>query len=210
MKESTELMEMYAGKICHHDNQNHNHHIIDIGGMLQNHSHYQDQILNNTPLLSKYSTTIITIIVIIILKAEDPPAGKLAKAEKRLEDEVIIISILISVLFIVMILSHFSLLCSDLRESGMIFKFSKILEKFHLSISISSHFDFTFISRSQVIFFHLHFSKRVNGILCSLLLLDCPKPTLAGHCWKMHSNLLKNLIQNVPLLDFLRASHLKT
>ena len=92
LKESTELMEMYAGKICHHDNQNHNHHIIDIGGMLQN--HYQDQILNNTPLLCKYSTTIITIIVIIIVKAEDPPAGKLAKAEKRLEDEVIIISIL--------------------------------------------------------------------------------------------------------------------
>ena len=31
-------------------------------------------------------------------------------------------------------------------------------------------------------FFNLHFSTRVNGVFSSLSLLDCPKPTLAGHC----------------------------
>ena len=65
---------------------------------------------------------------------------------------------------------------------GMIFKSSKILKNsreislldleafsfhFHFSISISSRFYFTFISRSQVIYFLLHFSKRVNGIFSS-------------------------------------------
>ena len=80
--------------------------------------------------------------------------------------------------------------------SGIIFRFSKILEKFHFSISISKLFHLSFTSWSQFpvifillsflnldlqsFFFHLHFSKRVNGIFFSLSLLDCPKPILAG------------------------------
>ena len=69
---------------------------------------------------------------------------------------------------------------SDLQESRFsryVFEISLLdldLEPFsfhfHFSISIFSHFHFTFISRSrsQVIFFHLHFSKRVNDIFSSL------------------------------------------
>ena len=64
-----------------------------------------------------------------------------------------------------------------------LFKFSKILYNsceillfdleafsFQFHFLISSHFYFTFISRSrsQVIFFHLHFSERVNVIFSSL------------------------------------------
>ena len=45
--------------------------------------------------------------------------------------------------------------------------FSRILEKFHFSISISKHFQFTFHSRFQGIL--ISFSKRVNHIFISLL-----------------------------------------
>ena len=91
--------------------------------------------------------------------------------------------------------------------------FSKILEKFHFSISISRHFQFTFHSRSRFwdIFislftldldikafsFHFSFSKWVNQIFISLFtsrnkwtripfhfsLLELLISTLAGHCW---------------------------
>ena len=44
--------------------------------------------------------------------------------------------------------------------------FSRILEKFHFSISISKHFQFTFHSRFQGIL--ISFSKRVNHIFMSL------------------------------------------
>ena len=84
--------------------------------------------------------------------------------------------------------------------------FSKILEKFHFSISISRHFQFTFHSRSRFwdIFislftldldikafsFHFSFSKWVNQIFISLFTsrneisispLKLPISTLAGH-----------------------------
>ena len=53
--------------------------------------------------------------------------------------------------------------------------FQSFLFHFHFSISISSHYFFTCTSRKEWMAFFLHFS-----------LLDCPKPTLAGHCARPH------------------------
>ena len=95
--------------------------------------------------------------------------------------------------------------------SRISWNFSKILEKFHFSVSISRHFQFTFHSRSRfwAIFislftldldikafsFHFSFSKWVNQIFISLFtsrnewtrfpfhfsLLELPISPLAGH-----------------------------
>ena len=70
------------------------------------------------------------------------------------------------------------------RSKSVLFKFLRILEKFHFSISILKLFHFTFTSQSRFpvifislsfldldlnsLFFHLHFSIRVNGIFSSL------------------------------------------
>ena len=59
----------------------------------------------------------------------------------------------------------------------------EILEKFHFSISIFSHFYFTFISRSQVIFFTCNSWKEWTAFFLYFSLFDCPKPTLAGYCF---------------------------
>ena len=51
--------------------------------------------------------------------------------------------------------------------------FPSFLFHFHFSISISTHYFFTCTSRKEWMAFFLHFP-----------LLDCPKPTLAGHCFE--------------------------
>ena len=101
--------------------------------------------------------------------------------------------------------------CENFLDFFILKNFSKFLEKFHFSISISRHFQFTFHSRSRFwdIFislftldldikafsFHFSFSKWVNQIFISLFtsrnewtrfpfhfsLLELPISTLAGH-----------------------------
>ena len=77
------------------------------------------------------------------------------------------------------------------------FRFSKILEKFYFSISISKLFHFTFTSHLDFpsFLFHFHFSNLIStyyfftctswkewmAFFLHFSLLDCPKPTLAGH-----------------------------
>ena len=73
--------------------------------------------------------------------------------------------------------------------------FSKILEKFHFSISKLFHFTFTSWSRFPVIFISLSLldlhlksfffictsRKKWMAFFLNFSLLECPRPTLAGH-----------------------------
>ena len=95
------------------------------------------------------------------------------------------------------------------RSKSVLFKFLRILEKFHFSISILKLFHFTFTSRSRfpVIYisfldlkafvFHLHFSKRVNGIFIISLCTSREK-------WKiffLHFSIVQNpLSQDTEIL----------
>ena len=93
-------------------------------------------------------------------------------------------------------------------------EFSRILEKFHFSISISRHFHFTFHSRSrfQGIFislftlemserknkFTFHFSKRVKAFQISLF-FSRKKSEL---CMSCHEKLKKLIMYNTNMQQF--------